>query len=40
MLEAAIAQVRGGEKVDDAEGESGRDAIKKYTVDLTERYRR
>lgn len=40
MLEAAIAQVRGGEKVDDAEGESGRDAIKKYTVDLTERARK
>lgn len=39
MLEAAIAQVRGGEKVDDAEVESGRDAIKKYTVDLTERAR-
>lgn len=39
MLEAAIAQVRGGEKVDDVEGESGRDAIKKYTVDLTERAR-
>lgn len=39
MLEAAIAQVRGGEKIDDAEGESGRDAIKKYTVDLTERAR-
>lgn len=39
MLEAAIAQVRGGEKVDDAEDESGRDAIKKYTVDLTERAR-
>ena len=39
MLEAAIAQVRGGEKVDDAEGESGRDAIKKYTVDLTKRAR-
>ncbi|HAF65629.1 MAG TPA: ATP-dependent chaperone ClpB [Sutterella sp.] len=39
MLEAAIAQVRGGEKVDDAEGESGRGAIKKYTVDLTERAR-
>lgn len=39
MLEAAIAQVRGGENVDDAEGESGRDAIKKYTVDLTERAR-
>ena len=39
MIEAAIAQVRGGEKVDDAEGESGRDAIKKYTVDLTERAR-
>ena len=39
LLEAAITAVRGGEKVSDAEGESGRDAIKKYTVDLTERAR-
>ena len=39
LLEAAISAVRGGENVTDAEGESGRDAIKKYTVDLTERAR-
>ena len=38
-LSAAIDAVRGGEKVEDAEGESGRDAIKRYTVDLTERAR-
>lgn len=31
--------MRGGESVTDAEGETGRDAIKKYTVDLTERAR-
>lgn len=36
LLEAAIEAVRGGESVTDAEGETGRDAIKKYTVDLTE----
>ena len=39
LLEAAIDAVRGGESVNDAEGESGRDAIKKYTVDLTDRAR-
>ena len=39
MLEAAISAVRGGQSVNDAEGESGRDAIKKYTIDLTERAR-
>ena len=39
LLEAAIAAVRGGEKVTDAEGESGREAIKKYTVNLTDRAR-
>ena len=38
-LSAAIDAIRGGEKVEDAEGESGRDAIKRYTVDLTERAR-
>ncbi len=38
-LSAAIDALRGGEKVEDAEGESGRDAIKRYTVDLTERAR-
>ena len=39
LLETAIEAVRGGESVTDAEGETGRDAIKKYTVDLTERAR-
>ena len=39
LLEAAIEAVRGGESVTDAEGETGRDAIEKYTVDLTERAR-
>ena len=39
LLEAAIEAVRGGESVTDAEGETGRDAIKKYTLDLTERAR-
>lgn len=39
LLEAAVAAVRGGQSVNDAEGESGRDAIKKYTIDLTERAR-
>lgn len=39
LLEVAIEAVRGGESVTDAEGETGRDAIKKYTVDLTERAR-
>ena len=38
-LSAAIDAIRGGEKVEDVEGESGRDAIKRYTVDLTERAR-
>mgnify|MGYP001531668521 CR=1 FL=1 len=39
LASAAIEAVRGGESVTDAEGETGRDAIKKYTVDLTERAR-
>ena len=37
LLKASIDAIRGGEKVSDAEGESGRDAIKKYTIDLTAR---
>jgi ATP-dependent Clp protease ATP-binding subunit ClpB len=36
-LASAIESVRGGEAVQDAEGESGREALKKFTVDLTER---
>lgn len=39
LLDAAITAVRGGSKVDDSQGESAREAIKKYTVDLTERAR-
>ena len=38
-LEAAIKAVRGGAKVDSAEGEGQREALKKYTLDLTERAR-
>ncbi len=38
-LEQAIKAVRGGEKVDSAEAEGTREALKKYTVDLTERAR-
>src|SRR5690606_9031914 len=38
-LEAAIDEVRGGSAVDSAEGESNREALKKYTLDLTERAR-
>ncbi|HXD08295.1 MAG TPA: ATP-dependent chaperone ClpB [Burkholderiaceae bacterium] len=36
-LEAAIEAVRGGHKVDSAEAEGQREALKKYTIDLTER---
>jgi len=38
-LEAAIAAVRGGQTMDSPEGESQREALKKYTLDLTERAR-
>src|SRR6202521_3307969 len=38
-LEAAIAAVRGGEAVDSQEAEGSREALKKYTMDLTERAR-
>jgi ATP-dependent Clp protease ATP-binding subunit ClpB len=38
-LEAAIDAVRGGETVKDQEGESNREALAKYTMDLTERAR-
>jgi ATP-dependent Clp protease ATP-binding subunit ClpB len=38
-LEQAIAAVRGGENVGSAEAESSREALKKYTMDLTERAR-
>jgi ATP-dependent Clp protease ATP-binding subunit ClpB len=36
-VEAAIEQVRGGEKVDDPNAEEGRQALEKYTIDLTSR---
>lgn len=36
-IEAAIEAVRGGESVDDPNAESGREALKKYTIDLTEK---
>ena len=38
-LSAAIEAVRGGQKVDSAESEGQREALKKYTVDVTERAR-
>jgi ATP-dependent Clp protease ATP-binding subunit ClpB len=38
-LEAAISAVRGGNKVDSQEAEGQREALKKYTLDLTERAR-
>ena len=38
-LETAIDAVRGGQKVDSAEAEGQREALKKYTIDLTERAR-
>jgi ATP-dependent Clp protease ATP-binding subunit ClpB len=38
-LEAAIEAVRGGQSVDSAEAEGQREALKKYTLDLTERAR-
>jgi ATP-dependent Clp protease ATP-binding subunit ClpB len=38
-LEAAITAVRGGANVDSAESEGQREALKKYTLDLTERAR-
>ncbi|HEX6705526.1 MAG TPA: ATP-dependent chaperone ClpB [Albitalea sp.] len=39
-LEAAIEAVRGGQKVDSPEAEGQREALKKYTLDLTERARK
>ncbi len=38
-LETAIEAVRGGTRMDSAEGEGQREALKKYTIDLTERAR-
>jgi ATP-dependent Clp protease ATP-binding subunit ClpB len=38
-LHTAISQLRGGQAVDNPEGESQREALKKYTIDLTERAR-
>ncbi len=38
-LEAAIDAVRGGQKVDSADAEGQREALKKYTLDITERAR-
>ncbi len=36
-LEQAVLSMRGGEKVDNPDAENNRQALKKYTVDLTER---
>ncbi len=37
QLERAIEQVRGGQSVDDPNAEDNRQALEKYTIDLTER---
>jgi ATP-dependent Clp protease ATP-binding subunit ClpB len=37
LLESAIEKLRGGETVQDANAEDQRQALKKYTIDLTER---
>jgi ATP-dependent Clp protease ATP-binding subunit ClpA len=39
-LEAAVDAVRGGQKVDSADAEGNREALKKYCLDLTERARK
>tara|TARA_B110000977_G_scaffold34756_2_gene46440 strand:+ start:36 stop:2645 length:2610 start_codon:yes stop_codon:yes gene_type:complete len=39
VFEQAIATVRGGQRVDSPEAETQREALKKYTLDLTERAR-
>ena len=36
-IERAIDEVRGGEKVNDPNAEEQRQALEKYTIDLTER---
>ena len=36
-VEKAVEEIRGGEKVQDANAEEGRQALEKYTVDLTRR---
>ena len=36
-IEKAIEQIRGGQKVDDPNAEDQRQALEKYTIDLTER---
>ena len=38
-LDKAIEQVRGGQRVDNPDAETQREALKKYTLDLTERAR-
>ncbi|MGQ0701226.1 MAG: ATP-dependent Clp protease ATP-binding subunit [Panacagrimonas sp.] len=40
LLEQAIARVRGGQKMDSAGAEDQRQALEKYTIDLTERARK
>ena len=36
-IEKAIDQMRGGEQVNDPKAEEKREALEKYTIDLTER---
>lgn len=39
-IEQAVESIRGGESVDNADAESNREALEKYTIDLTERAER
>lgn len=39
VMEAAINEVRGGDTADNADAENQREALKKYTIDLTDRAR-
>ena len=39
LLEQAIGEIRGGGRVEDANAEGSREALKKYTLDLTDRAR-
>lgn len=38
-LEQAVQDIRGGQSVDDPQGDANRQALKKYTIDVTERAR-
>ena len=39
VMEAAVNEVRGGDKADNPDAENQREALKKYTIDLTQKAR-